>query len=120
MPEDRASTAAVRGSNPPPKKGKGGKKPADGADNKSAFVRRFPKLAPKEIVAKGAEQGLKLTPGYVSSVRSKDKAAGKGPRKRGKAARLPGGEAAFRKALQGITLDRAREIIDEVTEAYEG
>lgn len=120
MPDDRASTAALKGSNPPLKKGKGGKKAVDNTDNKSEFVRRYPKLPPKEIVAKGEEQGLKLTAGYVSSVRSKDKAAGKNPKRRGKAARSSGGEAEFRRALQGITLARAREIIDEVTEAYEG
>jgi hypothetical protein len=56
----------------------------------------------------------------VSSVRSKDKAAGKGGgRSRGRS-RAVDGEPEFRRALKGITLARAREIIDEVTEAYEG
>lgn len=114
MPEDRASTATIRGSTPPPKRGKGGKK------SKSEFVRRYPKLTPRELVTKGEEQGIKLTAGYVSTIRSKDKAKAGGTKKRGRKGHISGGEMEFRRALQGITLDRAREIIEEVARAYEG
>lgn len=42
--------------------------------SKSHFIRRFPKLSPKEVVAKAKAEGIKLEVGYVYNVRS----AGKG------------------------------------------
>ena len=118
MPDDGPSTT-LKGSVSSPKTGKSGKKAA-GAKNKSAFVRRYPNLSPKEVAAKGKEQGVKLTAGYVSTIRSKDKAKNGGAKRRGGKGRPSGGEAEFRRALQGVTLDRAREIIEEVARAYKG
>jgi len=120
MPEDRASAASLKGSNPPPsKKGKGGKKAADSPDNVSQFIREHPNLSPRALAEEGKKHGLHFKASYVSTVRSKDKAK-KGVKRRGRKSSITMGEAEFRRALQGITLARAREIIDELTKAYEG
>lgn len=53
-----------------------------GQQSKSDFVRSLGKLTPKEIVAKGAELGISLTPNYIYSVRNYDSKSAK--RKAGK------------------------------------
>jgi hypothetical protein len=42
--------------------------------SKSDFIRRLPKLSPKEVVAKAKAEGIKLEVGYVYNVRSAGKA----------------------------------------------
>ncbi len=48
------------------------KKPAQ---TKADFVRKFPNLSPKEVVAKAKLEGVKLDTGYVYNVRGADKLA---------------------------------------------
>jgi hypothetical protein len=80
-------------------------------DSKTAFIRAQPRsMAAKKVVAKAKEAGMKLTVPYVYSVRSK--MGGNAPSK--------GAEAEFRRALQGITLARAQEIVEEIEAAYKG
>src|SRR5581483_8713637 len=86
-----------------------------GTFNKTEFILRFPALKPKEIAAKAmAEHKIELDPGYISSVRSKNKGKGSGG-SRSKAS-APNGmasdaEARFTSLLKRIGTDRARQLI---------
>jgi hypothetical protein len=53
------------------------KSPRKTGPNKSAFIRQHPELTPAQVVAKGAEGGLKFSPAFVSAIRSKDRAGKK-------------------------------------------
>jgi hypothetical protein len=97
------------------KQGKRGK-----TKNKSQFVRDNSHLGPTAISELAKKQGLDITPGYASTVKAKAKAK-KGEGRKGRAkSSSGGGEAAFRMALRGITLERAQEILDEIVVAFEG
>jgi hypothetical protein len=57
--------------------------------NKSAFVRQYMNLSPKEIVAKAKEAGIDISEKYVSTAKynaKKSGAAGGAPKKRGRPA----------------------------------
>ena len=94
--------------------------------NKTDFVLQFSQeVKPQTIVERAEAKGYKgLTTSYAASIRSKAKEAGTWPkggrRGAGQRASGTGSEAEFRRALQGITLDRARAILDEIEAAYEG
>ena len=47
------------------------------ATNKADFVRRYPTLSPKDVVARGKVEGIKFNEHYVYNVRAKNKPTGK-------------------------------------------
>jgi hypothetical protein len=99
---------------------------------KKEFVLSFPEeVMPAEIVKRGRLEGftglMEIDPEYASTTRSNARKAGTWPTKganggRAKSAPAVRGdaEAEFRRAARGITLDRAKEILDEIGAAYDG
>lgn len=99
--------------------------------NLTEFILQFPEsVKPKEIVEKAKAQGLTIKAEYASTQRTKAKNAGTwlarfavgSQRTSAASAKSSGNDAewAFRRAARGITLDRAKAILDEIAAAYEG
>lgn len=116
MPKRKSKAAKKAGS----KKPSGPKVKFEGS--KTDFIRKHAKLKPLQVEAKAKEAGLKISAGYVSSVRSKAKGASPGTKRSSAAgtSSRAGAEAEFRRAARAITLDRAQEILNEIAAAYEG
>jgi hypothetical protein len=103
---------------------------ANGAGkNKAAFVRDQPLGTPaKDVVAAAARLGMTMTPDYVHKVRSTAKARGRTPARPGRTTRKgaslrfqPLGvvragtpEAAFRKLVLELGLQRAKDLLADV------
>lgn len=95
-----------------------GRKPSTGAMSASDFVRSMPESArAADVVAAGAQKGLKFTANLVYAVRA---AAKKGGAPLSRAARgsrsepLTGAEAAFRKLAFDLGIGRARALLDDL------
>jgi hypothetical protein len=70
----KAKTVANKVTLPAPKSAAPSKTPTK---SKADFVRGFPNLSPKEVVAKAKAEGVKFDVGYVYNVRGSDKSARK-------------------------------------------
>jgi hypothetical protein len=121
--------APTRRSGRPPGSKKDKAAPGE-ATNKSAFVRSLPESMPlREVVAKAKAQGIKLSEGHVSAIRSlaraklKWAAAGapkRGPgRPRGSRTRKPAAaaSASFEQALVDLVLDHGVRRVEEALAA---
>jgi hypothetical protein len=95
-----------------------GRKPSNGGQSASDFVRAQPaSMKAKDVVAAGGKQGLKFSANLVYMVRSKGDAPRSG--RRGPAPRALNGtnghsssaEADFRKLAIGLGIGRARELL---------
>jgi hypothetical protein len=107
---------------------------------KAEFIRKYPDLSASEVVAKAAEANLSLTSNHVYNTRALDKkspgkgrsaAKTSGPAKKtkprtqsrpssGSSDTNSGSEAALRKAVAEIGLNRARAVFAEVEAAIRG
>jgi len=103
------------------RKKKTAKKPAtNGSVNKSEFVRQHAHLKPAEIVELAAKRGIKMSPQYVSSIRSATR------RKAGKTApagtrgRKPAGAAPVGGKLSPRVIAALAVLVDALAEEQPG
>lgn len=92
---------------------------------KTDFVRTQCNVPAKDVVARAAKQGLKLTEKYVYVIRSqaKAKAAGKSRTTRVTflgVANSGTDESTLRRAIAELGLTRARQVLDEVESTFGG
>src|SRR5262245_61654319 len=95
----------------------------NGSMTKSDFVRSLPAGTPaKEVAARAAKHGMKISEKYVYVIRSNDKAHAGGSRSRGRRGRATGAsagsEAQLRKTIAELGLSRARKVFQEVEAAF--
>jgi hypothetical protein len=88
----------------------------------SDFVRSMPTDMPaKEVVAAGADKGIKLSANLVYMVRSSAKRKGVAgaaqPRGRGRSTQASSDVVAFKKMAFELGLERARQALDELEQA---
>ena len=83
--------------------------------NKSAFVRSQPTtMSAREVVEKGAAQGIGLSEKYVYNIRAKAKASGRTGAGPGRPGRRPGRPPGSRSAGAGSAEERFAELALEV------
>jgi hypothetical protein len=83
--------------------------------NKSAFVRQQPAgMSAREVVARGAAQGITLSDKYVYNIRAKAKATGRVGAGPGRPGRKPGRPAGVRNAASGSAEERMAELALEI------
>jgi hypothetical protein len=83
--------------------------------NKSAFVRTQPTgMSARDVVAKGAAQGITLSEKYVYNIRAKAKAQGRIGAGPGRPGRKPGRPAGSRSAASGSAEERLVDLALEL------
>lgn len=83
--------------------------------NKSAFVRTQPTgMSAREVVQKGAAQGITLSEKYVYNIRAKAKAQGRVGAGPGRPGRKPGRPKGSRNAGSGSAAERLAELALEL------
>ena len=95
------------------KKNAGGTMRKKSHGSKTAFIRKHPEMSPIELSEAAKNAGLKITPEYVSTVRSNDKSRGTTSTTKRKVGRPKAAtpEQQFRDLLIHFGVDRAAELL---------